>query len=295
MIFYFTAKMPGIFKMRKLVPKNYNEREFDSLTNEKSRIKADILNIKKRFQDFEVNKYKLENLIQQYLKPKKCKDIDDLACDLYKLYDSINDGFKEEIRKISGDVCPYCGIDRPSHLDHFIPRSKFPEFSIYSSNLIYVCSICNSKYKGDKILNSKGERIFFNPYFDNFIETIQFLKCRIIVNDIYPKFEFYIEDLSKTNSYEYMIMKNHFEAMNLKINYMNQIVNQKFKRFRNRYVNLKERTYYEISLEQIKNSIEETLREHQQDNINNWEKVFWESLKDSDDCLNLIVNKIIPI
>lgn len=281
--------------MRKLVPKNYNEREFDSLTNEKSRIKADILNIKKRFQDFEVNKYKLENLIQQYLKPKKCKDIDNLACDLYKLYDSINDKFKEEIQKISGDVCPYCGIDRPSHLDHFIPRSKFPEFSIYSSNLIYVCSICNSKYKGDKILNSKGERIFFNPYFDNFIETIQFLKCRIIVNDIYPKFEFYIEDLSKTNSYEYMIMKNHFEAMNLKINYMNQIVNQKFKRFRNRYVNLKERTYYEISLEQIKNSIEETLREHQQDNINNWEKVFWESLKDSDDCLNLIVNKIIPI
>lgn len=30
-------------------------------------------------------------------------------------------------------------------------------------------------------------------------------------------------------------------------------------------------------------------------NINNWEKVFWESLKKSDECLNLIVNKVIPI
>lgn len=295
MIFYFIVKMLGIFEMRKLIPKNYDEKEFDSLTNEKSRIKADIINIKKRFQDFEVNKYKLENLKQQYIKPKKCKNIDDLRCDLYKLYDSTNYKFKEEIQKISGDICPYCGIDRPSHLDHFIPRSKFPEFSIYSPNLIYVCSICNSKYKGEKILNSKGERIFFNPYFDNFIETIQFLKCRIIVNDIYPKFEFYIEDLSKTSSYEYTIMKNHFEAMNLKINYMNQIVNQKFKKFKNRYVNLKERTYYEISLEQIKNYIEETLREYQEENINNWEKVFWESLKESEECLNLIVNKVIPI
>ena len=31
--------------MRKLIPKNYDEKEFDSLTNEKSRIKADIINI----------------------------------------------------------------------------------------------------------------------------------------------------------------------------------------------------------------------------------------------------------
>lgn len=30
-------------------------------------------------------------------------------------------------------------------------------------------------------------------------------------------------------------------------------------------------------------------------NINNWEKVFWESLKESEECLNLIVNKVIPI
>ena len=32
--------------MRKLLPKNYNEKEFDSLTNEKSKIKDDIVNIK---------------------------------------------------------------------------------------------------------------------------------------------------------------------------------------------------------------------------------------------------------
>ena len=54
--------------MRKLVAKNYDEKEFDILTNEKSKIKVDIINIKKRFLDFEANKHKLKNLKQQYIK-----------------------------------------------------------------------------------------------------------------------------------------------------------------------------------------------------------------------------------
>ena len=285
--------------MRKLVPKNYDEKEFDSLTNEKSKIKADIVNIKKRFQDFEVNKYKLENLKQQYIKPKKCKDVDDLACDLYELYNIQSQdtkNLKEKIKEISRTKCPYCGISESSHLDHFLPRAKFPEFSIYSLNLIYVCSICNSKYKGDDVVNSLGERKIFNPYFDDFIEDIQFLKCEIkLENGIYPEFKFYIEDLSTTKNYEYIIIKNHFEAMHLQTRYMEQIVKEEFKRFRNEYIDKKSRTYYETSMDEIKRDIDKKSRGYQDENINNWEKVFWESLKDSDDCLNLIVNKVIPI
>ena len=286
--------------MRKLIPKNYDEKEFDSLTNEKSRIKADIVNIKKRFQDFEVNKYKLENLKQQYIKPKKCKNVDDLGCDLHNLYDSKSQdtvNFKEQIREISRRKCPYCSIGKESsHLDHFLPRAKFPEFSIHSPNLIHVCSICNSKYKGDDVVNSLGERKFFNPYFDDFIETIQFLKCEIKVeNGIYPKFKFYIEDLSTTKNYEYKVIRNHFEAMHLQTRYKEQIVKEEFKRFRNEYVDKKSRTYDEISLNEIKRDIDKRIRGYQDENINNWEKVFWKSLKDSDDCLNLIVNKVIPI
>lgn len=286
--------------MRKLVPKNYDEKEFDSLTNEKSKIKADIVNIKKRFLEFEVNKHKLENLKQQYIKPKKCKDLDDLACYLYELYDSKSqdtENFKEQIREISRTKCPYCGISKESsHLDHFLPRAKFPEFSIYSLNLIYVCSICNSKYKGDDIVNSLGERKFFNPYFDDFIDDIQFLKCEIKVeNGIYPEFKFYIENLSSSNDYEYKVIRNHFEAMHLQTRYMEQIVKEEFKRFRNEYVDKKLRTYDEISLNEIRRDIDKRIRGYQDENINNWEKVFWESLKDSDKCLNLIVNKVIPI
>lgn len=285
--------------MRKLVPKNYDETEFDMATNEKTRINADIINIKKRFLDFEINKNKLEKLQPKYTKPTDCKGLKELACDLYKLYDSkskITIDFKEEIQKISEIKCPYCGIDTPSNLDHFLPRSTFPEFSIFAPNLVYVCSICNSKYKSDDVVTQSGERKFFNPYFDDFIDNTQFLKCKIEVNgSTYPNFEFYIEDLSATKPYEHTIMKNHFENMKLEKRYMDQIVKEKFIRFKNGYIDPKTRLFENVTLKQIKDKIEETIRGFACENNNHWEKVFWESLKNSDECLNLIVNKSIPI
>ena len=285
--------------MRKLVPKNYDEVEFNKLVfTQTNAIRShlnlsseDINNIKSRFTIYQEYKNKLE-YFENTLKSDYKKENALKYNSLFNLYDSDSkdtENLKEEIKEISRTKCPYCGISESSHLDHFLPRAKFPEFSIYSPNLIYVCGICNCKYKGEKILNSKGERIFFNPYFDDFIDNIEFLKCRIIVNDIYPKFEFYIEDLSSSNDYEYKVIKNHFEAMGLQTRYFEQIVKEKFRIFKNRYKNK------DITLSKLKENIEYELDGLLEENINNWEKAFWESLKESDDCLNLIVNKVIPI
>jgi len=293
--------------MRKLVPKNYNEDEFNKLIFTKTNTirshldlsSDDINNIKSRFTVYQEHKNKLEYL--ENTSKSNYKKEDALKYNsLFNLYDSDSkdtQNLKEEIKEISRTKCPYCGISESSHLDHFLPRAKFPEFSIYSPNLIYVCSICNSTYKGADVVNTLGERKFFNPYFDDFIEDIQFLKCKIKVeeNGIYPEFKFYIEDLSSSNDYEYKVIKNHFEVMHLQTRYMEQIVKEEFKRFRNEYVDKKSRTYDEISLNEIKRDIDKRIRGYQDENINNWEKVFWKSLKDSDDCLNLIVKKVIPI
>ena len=283
--------------MRKLVPKNYNEVEFNKLVftqtnairNHLNLSSEDINNIKLRFIDYQMHKTNLE-YFENTLKSDYKKEDALKYNSLFNLYDSESEdtkNLKEEIKEISRTKCPYCGISESSHLDHFLPRAKFPEFSIYSPNLIYVCSICNSTYKSDDVVNSLGERKFFNPYFDNFIEDIQFLKCRIIVNDIYPKFEFYIEDLSTIKNYEYKVIKNHFEAMHLQTRYMEQIVKEEFRIFKNRYKNK------DVTLDKLKENIEYELDGLSEENINNWEKVFWESLKDSDECLNLIVNKVI--
>lgn len=282
--------------MRKLTPKNYDKTEFDkliftqtgSVRSHLNLTEDNITDVRSRFTDYESNKNNLENV-----SPSTHSNNSNEHKSLFGLYDSVSqdtENLKNEIKKISEIKCPYCGISEPSHLDHFLPRAKYPEFSIYAPNLIHVCSICNSTYKSDDVITPTGERKFFNPYFDVFIETTQFLKCEIELNgSVYPSFKFYIEDLSAIMLYEYTVIKNHFEAMHLQTRYMEQILKEKFLRFKNRYVQK------DISIEQLKHNIEYELEGLDCENINNWEKVFWESLKDSDDCLNLIVNKVIPV
>lgn len=282
--------------MRKLTPKNYDKTKFNeliftqngSIRNHLNLTHDNVKDVKSRLKDYEFNKNKLENVSSSiYVKTS------DEYKSLFGLYGSVSqdtENIKNEIKKISEVKCPYCGISEPSHLDHFLPRAKYPEFSIYAPNLIHVCSICNSTYKSDDVITPTGERKFFNPYFDVFIETTQFLKCEIELNgSVYPSFKFYIEDLSAIMLYEYTVIKNHFEAMHLQTRYMEQILKEKFLRFKNRYKDK------DVLLEKLKENIDYELNGLNSENINNWEKVFWESLKDSDDCLNLIVNKVIPV
>jgi len=281
--------------MRKLTPKDYDETEFNKFVftqtgNVRSHLNlmtTDITNVKSRFTNYQSYKKTLEYLENSSPSIFQTSNLND---SLFGLYDSASQdtkNLKEAIQKISEIKCPYCGIDTPSHLDHFLPRSKFPEFSIFTPNLIYVCSICNSKYKGDDVVNVAGERKFFNPYFDDFIDSIQFLKCEILVGtSTYPEFRFYIDSsCSTTNGYGYKIIKNHFDYMELQPRYMEQIAKEKFVRFKNRYIGK------DVSLDKLKENIEYELGGLSDLNDNNWEKVFLESLKDSDECLMLIVDK----
>jgi hypothetical protein len=65
------------------------------------------------------------------------------------------------------DECPYCGINDPKTLDHYLPKESYPEFAVYPPNLIPICHVCNSHYKGTQFLDN-GARLFLHSYFDKF-------------------------------------------------------------------------------------------------------------------------------
>lgn len=66
--------------------------------------------------------------------------------------------------------CPACGEDgTPNTLDHYLPKNKYPEFSVTSRNLFPMCDICQGK-KGSKTVNAAQQRLFVHPYFDQFVE-----------------------------------------------------------------------------------------------------------------------------
>jgi 5-methylcytosine-specific restriction endonuclease McrA len=98
---------------------------------------------------------------------------------------TLSDVFKEKFKKLyeskrealnyisllreAEDVesCPMCGSSELGTLDHIFPKSVFPEFSIYSKNLVPACFGCNLK-RNAQYSNNAGGRVL-HPYFDAFM------------------------------------------------------------------------------------------------------------------------------
>ncbi|MFT4276634.1 MAG: hypothetical protein QM576_09780 [Rhodopseudomonas sp.] len=82
------------------------------------------------------------------------------------------------LKRISVARCPFCGISESSTLDHYLPKEQYPEFSVFSPNLVPCCSPCNTR-KRDKILDDDTDvRLFVHPHFDQ-IPTTLFLTVDI--------------------------------------------------------------------------------------------------------------------
>ncbi|MBP1205785.1 hypothetical protein JOD97_003847 [Duganella sp. 1411] len=62
-------------------------------------------------------------------------------------------------------ICPLCGVGHAVTLDHFLPKAKFPIFSILPLNLIPACRDCNTG-KLTAYAKTFGEQSL-HPYFDH--------------------------------------------------------------------------------------------------------------------------------
>lgn len=72
----------------------------------------------------------------------------------------------DSIMSAAMDRCPYCGgIGTPKNLDHYLPKSRYPQFAILPYNLIPACRDCNFDGKSSQIATQKGEQVL-QPYLD---------------------------------------------------------------------------------------------------------------------------------
>lgn len=71
--------------------------------------------------------------------------------------------------------CPYCGNSMiPDTLDHFIPKGKWPEFSIFPNNLVPQCRGC-APVKGEHYYCIENNlAMFIHPIYFNFLENFRF-------------------------------------------------------------------------------------------------------------------------
>jgi len=72
-------------------------------------------------------------------------------------------------------LCPFCGeLGRPRTLDHYLPKNKFPEFSVNLANLVPMCDWCQGEKSETYLTDEKGKK-FFHPYFDDVDKPLFYL------------------------------------------------------------------------------------------------------------------------
>lgn len=112
------------------------------------------------------------------------------------------------------DKCPYCGINSPTTVDHYLPKEDFPEFSVMSHNLVPCCADCNS-LKGRKWINHEtGMRLFVHFYFDEIPNEV-FMKADISMMNNAPTVVFSMCPPNITTNPFYDIISTHYEELNV--------------------------------------------------------------------------------
>lgn len=79
--------------------------------------------------------------------------------------------------------CPYCSVNAPQQLDHYMDKSTYGQLAVCRLNLVPLCGTCNNK-KGEKPYTD-----FVHPYYQQFPQA-DFLvaDCKIVKNRVVATF-----------------------------------------------------------------------------------------------------------
>jgi len=114
----------------------------------------------------------------------------------------------------ANEKCPFCGgIGRPKSLDHYLPKSKYPQFSVLPQNLIPSCRDCNTG-KGS-VLAQAADQQPIHPYFDSdcfFLE--QWVYARVLYTSPCT-LEFFTSIPDGWSELNFLRVVNHFKDFDL--------------------------------------------------------------------------------
>lgn len=171
--------------------------------------------IKQRYDEYINHKNSLEDIEKDI----KCIELKKELISCYEknkeVTKELNEIIQEQKRQIQS-LCPLCGLDHYNQKEHYLPKTEFPEYSIFIPNITPVCNTCNIK-KSSKITNDNFEKQFFNIYFDK-LPTKKILDAKISFYDKIPVVKFYLLDEELKNELsdkEVKVIKSHFKNLDL--------------------------------------------------------------------------------
>lgn len=119
------------------------------------------------------------------------------------------------------NVCGYCLINTRNTIDHYIPETSLPVFSILAKNLLPCCNFCNQKKL--EYWREGNSRAIIHLYND-FNLDIQFLYGSLSFNKHgVPLINFELRNDNKILNSDYNIIEKHFTRLDLLNRYMENI------------------------------------------------------------------------
>jgi len=121
-----------------------------------------------------------------YLTPLTAKVRKVIAEELVKIYTQRMVPKKAKGRPVYDQImsipangrCPFCGIGTVNTLDHYLPKTHFPVFSVTPHNLVPACTWCQGQKMEYYPITAGGQLL--HPYFDDFDQDI-WLAAEVVV------------------------------------------------------------------------------------------------------------------
>lgn len=132
-------------------------------------------------------------------------------------------------------ICCLCGHANAGEVDHYLPKNRFPEYTIYTDNLIAACGRCNRK-KASRFERRGGGPAFIHPYLDQLPDE-QFLVCDVRVTDT-VLVNFKVVRTPQMDDVLWRTLSCHFVVLELASFYMDEAVGVMGEQLNNYY------TYY---------------------------------------------------
>ena len=182
----------------------------------------------------------------------------------------------DQLFLLANNKCPFCSQGVAYTLDHFLPKGRFPEFSIYPNNLVPCCRDCNSA-KGEYYSNLKQEQLI-HPYYDD-VGCDVWLKAEVKPRDGAISIDFSIARIPQSEIHSRI--EKQFNMLRLAFLYSaraaEELSDQKY-----RFDQL-----YEVSPDELKQYLEDQFKSCEQSDKNSWKTAMYRALKGDEHFLSM--------
>jgi 5-methylcytosine-specific restriction endonuclease McrA len=110
-------------------------------------------------------------------------------------------------------LCPYCGINSPGTMEHYLPKEEFPEYAVCAYNLLPACGECNG-LKLEQWLGPKGRKVL-HLYHDRIPQGVRWLHAKVELRQDLPVMTFELRQPAALSGTLYGLVQEHYDTLHL--------------------------------------------------------------------------------